>query len=38
MTQNEVAQLLGVAASTIKRRLDRGLRVLTKELADLQPG
>jgi RNA polymerase sigma-70 factor (ECF subfamily) len=38
MTQNEVAQLLGVAPSTVKRRLDRGLRLLTKELADLRPG
>jgi RNA polymerase sigma-70 factor (ECF subfamily) len=38
MTQNEAAQLLGVAASTVKRRLDRGLRLLTKQLADLRPG
>ena len=38
MTQTEVARLLGVADSTVKRRLDRGLRLLTKQLADLQPG
>jgi RNA polymerase sigma-70 factor (ECF subfamily) len=38
MTQNEAAHLLGVAASTVKRRLDRGLRLLTKQLADLRPG
>jgi RNA polymerase sigma-70 factor (ECF subfamily) len=37
MTQNEAAQLLGVAPSTVKRRLERGLRRLTKELADLRP-
>jgi RNA polymerase sigma-70 factor (ECF subfamily) len=37
MTQTEVAQLLGVAVSTVKRRLDRSLRLLTKELADLRP-
>jgi RNA polymerase sigma-70 factor (ECF subfamily) len=37
MTQTEVAQLLGVAVSTVKRRLDRGLRLLTKTLADLRP-
>jgi RNA polymerase sigma-70 factor (ECF subfamily) len=38
MTQTEVARLLGVADSTVKRRLERGLRLLTKQLADLQPG
>jgi RNA polymerase sigma-70 factor (ECF subfamily) len=38
MTQTEAAQLLGVAVSTVKRRLDRGLRLLTKELSDLSPG
>jgi RNA polymerase sigma-70 factor (ECF subfamily) len=38
MTQAEAAQLLGVAVSRVKRRLDRGLRLLTKELADLRPG
>jgi RNA polymerase sigma-70 factor (ECF subfamily) len=38
MTQTEAAQLLGVAGSTVKRRLDRGLRLLARELADLRPG
>jgi RNA polymerase sigma factor (sigma-70 family) len=38
MTQTEVAQLQGVAVSTVKRRLERGLRLLTKALADLRPG
>jgi RNA polymerase sigma-70 factor (ECF subfamily) len=38
MTQSEAAQLLGVAASTVNRRLERGLRLLTKKLADLRPG
>jgi RNA polymerase sigma-70 factor (ECF subfamily) len=37
MTQTEAAQLLGVAVSTVKRRLDRSLRLLTKKLADLRP-
>jgi RNA polymerase sigma-70 factor (ECF subfamily) len=35
MTQTEAAQLLGGAVSTVKRRLDRSLRLLTKQLADL---
>jgi RNA polymerase sigma-70 factor (ECF subfamily) len=38
MTQSEAAQLLGVAVSTVKRRLDRSLWLLTKQLADLRPG
>jgi DNA-directed RNA polymerase specialized sigma24 family protein len=38
MTQTEAARLLGVADSTVKRRLDRSLRLLTKKLADLRPG
>jgi RNA polymerase sigma-70 factor (ECF subfamily) len=38
MTQTEAARLLGVAVSTVKRRLERGLRLLTKQLADLRPG
>jgi RNA polymerase sigma factor (sigma-70 family) len=37
MTQAEVAQLLGISVSTVKRRLERGLRQLMKELADLRP-
>ena len=38
LTQTEAARLLGVADSTVKRRLERGLRLLTKKLADLRPG
>ena len=38
MTQAEVAQLLGVSAVTVKRRLSRGLRLLTEQRADLRPG
>jgi DNA-directed RNA polymerase specialized sigma24 family protein len=38
MTQTEAAQLLGVSAVTVKRRLNRGLRLLTEQLADHQPG
>jgi RNA polymerase sigma-70 factor (ECF subfamily) len=37
MTQTEAARLLGVADSTVKRRLERSLRLLTKKLADLRP-
>jgi RNA polymerase sigma-70 factor (ECF subfamily) len=37
MTQTEAAQVLGVAVSTVTRRLDRGLRLLSKALADLRP-
>ena len=38
MTQAEVAQLLGVATVTVRRRLNRGLRLLSEQLADLSPG
>jgi RNA polymerase sigma factor (sigma-70 family) len=38
MTQTEVAQLLAVSVATVKRRLTRGLRLLTEQLADLRPG
>ncbi|HEV3446468.1 MAG TPA: sigma-70 family RNA polymerase sigma factor [Gemmataceae bacterium] len=38
MTQTEAARVLGVAAVTVKRRLNRGLRMLTEKLADLRPG
>jgi RNA polymerase sigma factor (sigma-70 family) len=38
ITQTEVAQVLGVSAVTVKRRLSRGLRLLTERLADLRPG
>ncbi len=37
VTQAEAAQLLGVPAVTVKRRLSRGLRLLTEPLADLRP-
>jgi len=37
MTHAEAAELLGVAPKTVKRRLDRGLRLLTERLDDLRP-
>jgi RNA polymerase sigma-70 factor (ECF subfamily) len=37
MTHMDAAQVLGVSAVTVKRRLNRGLRILTEELADLRP-
>ena len=37
MTQTEAAEVLGVASKTVKRRLDRGLRLLTERLGDLRP-
>jgi RNA polymerase sigma-70 factor (ECF subfamily) len=37
MTQTEAAVVLGVSAVTVKRRLNRGLRLLTEQLADLRP-
>jgi RNA polymerase sigma-70 factor (ECF subfamily) len=38
MTQAEAAHLLGFSTLTVKRRLSRGLRLLTEQLADLLPG
>jgi RNA polymerase sigma-70 factor (ECF subfamily) len=38
MTQTEAARVLGVSVVTVKRRLSRGLRLLTERLADLRPG
>ena len=38
MTQVEAAEVLGVSAVTVKRRLNRGLRLLTEQLADPRPG
>jgi RNA polymerase sigma factor (sigma-70 family) len=38
MTQVEAAELLGVSAVTVKRRLSRGLRLLAEQLADLRIG
>ena len=37
MTQAEAADVLGVSAETVKRRLSRGLRLLAEQLADLCP-
>jgi RNA polymerase sigma-70 factor (ECF subfamily) len=37
MTQPEAAQVLGVSVATVKRRLNRGLRLLTEKLGDLRP-
>jgi RNA polymerase sigma-70 factor (ECF subfamily) len=38
MTQAEAAHVLDVSEETVKRRLNRGLRLLTEQLADLRPG
>jgi RNA polymerase sigma-70 factor (ECF subfamily) len=38
LTHTEAGQVLGVSAVTVKRRLNRGLRLLTEQLADLRPG
>jgi RNA polymerase sigma-70 factor (ECF subfamily) len=37
LAYSEAAQLLGVAPRTVQRRLDRGLRLLTERLGDLDP-
>ena len=37
MTQADAARILGVSAMTVKRRLNRGLRLLTEQLSDLRP-
>ncbi len=37
MTHGEAAEVLGVATRTVKRRLDRGLLLLTERLGDLRP-
>jgi RNA polymerase sigma factor (sigma-70 family) len=37
MTQAEAARILSVSAMTVKRRLNRGLRLLTEQLSDLRP-
>jgi RNA polymerase sigma-70 factor (ECF subfamily) len=37
MTQTEAAELLDVSTATVKRRLNRGLRLLSEKLADLRP-
>ena len=38
MTQAEAAQVIGVSAVTVKRWLNRGLRLPAEPLADLRPG
>ena len=38
MTQTEAASVLAVSGATVKRRLNRGLRLLSERLADLRPG
>jgi RNA polymerase sigma-70 factor (ECF subfamily) len=38
LTQAEAAQVLGVSAMTVKRRLNRGLQMLAASLGDLGPG
>jgi RNA polymerase sigma-70 factor (ECF subfamily) len=37
MTQTETARVLGVSVVTVKRRLNRGLSLLTEQLTDLRP-
>jgi RNA polymerase sigma-70 factor (ECF subfamily) len=37
MSQTEAAEVLGVTPRTIRRRLDRGLLMLTEQLSDLDP-
>jgi RNA polymerase sigma factor (sigma-70 family) len=37
MTQAEAARVLGVSAMTVRRRLNRGLQLLTATLGDLRP-
>jgi RNA polymerase sigma-70 factor (ECF subfamily) len=37
MTHTEASQILGVTPLTVKRRLNRGLRLLANQLSDLQP-
>jgi RNA polymerase sigma factor (sigma-70 family) len=38
MTHQEAAEVLGISSMTVKRRLNRGLHLLTAALRDLQPG
>jgi RNA polymerase sigma-70 factor (ECF subfamily) len=37
MTQAEAAEVMGVSPKTVRRRLVRGLRLLTESLPDLDP-
>ena len=38
ITHTAATQVLGVSGVTAKRRLNRGLRLLAEQLADLRPG
>jgi RNA polymerase sigma-70 factor (ECF subfamily) len=38
MTQTEADRVIGVSVVTVKRRLNRSLRLLTEKLTDLRPG
>jgi RNA polymerase sigma-70 factor (ECF subfamily) len=38
LTQREAAEVVGVSAKTVQRRLNGALLLLTKELKDLRPG
>jgi RNA polymerase sigma factor (sigma-70 family) len=38
LTYAEAAELLGVSSKTVQCRLDRGIRLLTERLGDLDPG
>jgi RNA polymerase sigma-70 factor (ECF subfamily) len=37
LTQAEAAEVLGVSAATVNRRLNRGLQLLLEALSDLRP-
>jgi DNA-directed RNA polymerase specialized sigma24 family protein len=37
MSLVEAGKILGVSGTTVNRRLDRGLRILTERLGDLRP-
>jgi RNA polymerase sigma-70 factor (ECF subfamily) len=37
LTQAEAAEVLGVSAKTVRRRLNRGLVLLAEQLDDLRP-
>ncbi len=37
MSQPEAAEVLGVSPKTVKRRIDRGLQMLSESLGDLRP-
>jgi RNA polymerase sigma-70 factor (ECF subfamily) len=37
LTHTEASQILGVTPLTVKRRLNRGLRLLANQLSDLEP-